>query len=147
MNKVLRDFGIRDRPEGFETGESRAMTRLNEVGNVEMKRLNLAGRRGEVKFESTGGIQGKYYKEVKVYDNFYPLDVRPAARTSTGPGGYVGFIEYSYRLLQSARKSNRAQASAETASIGSDIRGRETYRYHLNSAGVWSGGNGELVRR
>lgn len=146
-NKVLQDFGLRERPEGYVSGADRVFDRLTQVGRAELKRMNAEGRHGEVKFESAGGLRSKYYKEVKVYKEFYPLDSQPAARTATGDRGYVGYIEYSYEILEGARRNNRTEAAAENASIPTDNVGRETYRYSFNTGGVWSGGKGDKVRR
>lgn len=146
VDKVLQDFGVRERPEGYTSGTDRVYERLTEVGRSELRRMNTQGRHGEVKFEESGGLRAKYYKEVKVYENFYPLDAGPTARTSANERGYVGYIEYSYRIFQSARKSNRTEAAAEQATIPTTERGREKYRYRFSAGGVWRGGKGELVR-
>lgn len=145
--KVLQDFGLRARPEGYVSGTDRVFERLNNIGKSEMKRLNMQGRHGKVMFEGEGSLRGKYYKEVKIYENYYPLDARPASRTATGDRGYIGFIEYAYRMHQSARKSNRTEAAAERATIPVDERGRETYRYKFNSGGYWNGGDGERTKK
>ena len=143
---MLQDFGIKERPEGYESGADKVYARLNEVGQSEMKRLNLEQRHGEVKFDDKGDLHGKYYKEVKVYESFHPTDAQPTPRSAAGERGYNGYVEYSYRIFQSARKPNRAEALAETASVPTDERGRETYRYRFNSSGFWIGGSGETVR-
>ena len=69
-SKVLQDFGIKDRPEGYESGSDRVMARMNDVGKSEMKRLNLLERRGEVLYDDQDALRGRYYKAVKVYDRF-----------------------------------------------------------------------------
>ena len=146
-DKVLQDFGLRARPEGYVSGADRVFERLSNVGKGEMKRMNIEGRHGKVMFEADGGLRGQYYKEVKIYENYYPLDARSAPRTSAGERGYIGFIEYSYRMYQSARKSNRTEAAAERASIPVDERGRESYRYKFNAGGYWNGGDGERSKK
>lgn len=147
MDKVMYDFGVGEAPEGYVSGSDRVFQKLPEVGETEMKRLNTEGRHGEVKFQEDG-LHGKYYKEVKVYDNFYPLDAQPTSRNSQGQdGGYVGFIEYSYTIYQSQRKDTRAEASAESARIATSESGRETYRYRFSTGGNWNGKKGERSRR
>lgn len=147
MDKVLQDFGLQERPEGYVSSSDRVFERLSEVGQSELRRLNTQGRHGEVKFAEQDGIQGKFYKEVKVYENFYPLDATAAARTASGERGYIGYIEYGYQIYQSERKNTRAEAEAESANIPTGVTGREGYRYRFNSAGMWNGAPGEPARR
>lgn len=146
VDKVLQDFGVRDRPEGYLSGADRVFERLGELGKSEIKRMNMEARNGEIKFEDTAGLRAKYYKEVKVYENSYPLDASPTSRTTAHERGYVGYIEYSYRVFQSPRKSNRTEAAAERATIPTYERGREKYRYRFSGGGLWSGGKGEKVK-
>lgn len=146
-DKVLQDFGIQERPEGYVSGSDRVMERLNDVGKSELKRLNLKDRRGEVRYDDTDPLYGKYYKVVKVYERFYPLDANASGRTSgKRERGFVGYIEYSYSYYEGPRKSSRAEAAAQLADIPTGEGGRETYRYRFNSGGMWNGGKGELVR-
>lgn len=146
-DKVLQDFGIKDRPEGYVSGSDRVMERLNDVGKSELKRLNLKDRRGEVRYDDTDPLYGKYYRVVKVYERFYPLDANASGRTSgKRERGFVGYIEYSYSYHESPRKNSRAEAAAQLADIPTGEGGRETYRYRFNSGGMWNGGKGELVR-
>lgn len=146
MDKVLTDFGVRERPEGYQSESDKVYERLNEVGKVEMKRLNLEQRQGEVKFQEDG-LRGQYYKEVKVYENFYPLDAQSNARSTDGNQAFSGYIEFAYRIFQSPKKTSRAEAMAETASIPTDTQGRESYRYGFGPGGVWDGAKGERVRK
>ena len=145
-DKVLADFGLRDHPEGHVSGSDRVFEQLESVGAAEMKRLNAAGRHGEIKFEEEGR-RGQYYKEVKVYESFAPFDVSGTTGGGTRDRGYSGTIEYRYRIYQSERKPTRAEAAAESASIATDEAGRETYRYNFSTSGVWDGGQGERTRR
>ena len=92
-------------------------------------------------------MRGRYYKEVKVYESYFPLDAEAVNTGSQTERGYQGYIEYRYRIYQSARKPTRAEAMAATADIPTDEEGRETYRYRFNSSGVWTGGEGEPSRR
>jgi len=147
VNKVMGDFGLRERPEGYVSGSDKVMEKLGAMGEGELKRLNLAEQHGEVKFQEEAGIKGKYYKEVKVYEDFYPLDAQPIGRTASNRGGYYGYIDYAYRLYQSERKSTRAEASAESATIETDETGRETYRYVFGAGATWNGAPGEKIRR
>ena len=147
VDKVLQDFGLQDRPEGYETGGDKVFDRLNQVGESELNRLNRENRTGEVKYAEEAEFRGAYYKELKVYENYYPLDARPLGRTASGrQGGYTGLVEYAYRIYQSPRTSNRVEASAAMADIPTNIEGRETYRYTFGVGGVWDGKAGELVR-
>ncbi len=146
VQKIKYDFGLGEKPEGYVTGAEKVMANLRQVGEAEMKRMNLANRHGEVEFQQEGGFQGRYYKVVKIYENVYPLEARPITRTVEGGRGYVGYIEYSYRIYESERKTNRTEAEATSAAIRTEQVGRETYRYKFNSAGVWDGGEGEPTR-
>lgn len=149
-NTVLQDFGIQKRPDDYVSGEDKVFERLGNVGKTELVRLNKDAARGEVKFEDGGPLRGKYYKEVKVYENYYPLEAQSSSSGRAGPNkqrGYAGFIEYAYRIYQSPRKNSRTEANALTADIPTPERGRETYRYRFNSSGTWLGGKGEAVRR
>lgn len=146
IQKVKYDFGIGEKPEGYVTGTELVMANLRKVGESELKRMNMAGRHGEVKFQEEAGLQGKFYKEVKVYDNCYPLDARAVAKAAEGDRGYIGLIEYSYRIYQSERFNTRTEAEAASASIPTDISGRETYRYRFTAGGIWDGSPGELTK-
>ncbi len=146
FDKVLTDFGIRDQPEGHVSGADKVFQGLDTVGKTELKRLNQQSRHGEVKFQQDG-LRGMYYNEVKVYENYYPLDAQPVTRASEGTRGFNGYIEYSYRIYETARKSTRAEAMAEAANLPTEREGRERYRYGFTSAGTWNGGKGEKVRR
>lgn len=147
-NKVLQDFGLQERPEGYVSGSDRVFASLSDVARTELTRLNTENRYGEIKFDDMGGLIGRYYKEVKIYENFYPLEAMPSARIDANrTRGYVGYIVYRYRIYQSARVANRTLAAAEAPSIATDTRGRETYRYRFSGGGKWLGGKGERVRR
>lgn len=144
--KVLVDFGVKEKPEDYESGSDRVFAKLPDIGAVEMRRLNLEGRHGEVKYQDDG-FQGKFYKEVKVYENFHPLEARAYTQGGRhGERGYAGFIEYTYRIYQSARVSTRAEAMNQEARIGTSEEGRETYRYRFSYAGEWNGADGQLSR-
>ena len=144
--KVLADWGLRERPEGYVSGSDRIYEKLRDVGAGELDRMNRQGRSGEVRYEQDG-LRGAYFKEVKYYDNFYPLDVRPLSNTSQGRGGYHGYIEYTYRILQGARAATRAEAEATNADIPTGDEGREVYRYRFNEGGAWDGGKGERAKQ
>jgi hypothetical protein len=146
VNKVLVDFGVREQPEGYVSESDKVFQRLGEVGNTELKRLNIEQRQGEIKFQEEG-LRGLYYKEVKVYEACYPLDAQPNTRAADGNQAYTGYIEYAYRVYQSPKKPTRAAAAAESATIPTDIEGREAYRYGFGSGGVWDGRKGERVRK
>ncbi|MBN2307528.1 MAG: hypothetical protein JXR94_01070 [Candidatus Hydrogenedentes bacterium] len=147
VETVKYDFGIGEKPEGYEAPSEKVMAQLHSVAKAEMKRMNTEGRQGEVKYQELGEVQGKYYKESKIYEQYHPLDVQPISRGAQGERGYVGFIAYTYRIYQSERQSNRTEAAAASATISTTVTGRETYRYKFNSAGKWDGGEGEEVRR
>lgn len=146
-DKVMQDFGIKDRPEGYVSGADRVMERLNDVGKTEMNRLNMQNRAGRVEFDDTDELHGKYYKVQKRYERYYPLDANPSGRTSANrERGFVGYVEYTYQYYEGPRKSSRVEAAAAIADIPTHDDGRETYRYRFNSAGAWNGTRGELVR-
>ena len=147
VDKVLQDFGLRERPEGYVSGADRVLERLSNVGAAEMKRMNLDGQHGDVKFYQENEFRGKYYKEVKVYESFFPTDAKPISRSVDANRGYHGYIQYEYRIFQSPRKDSRTEAAAETASIPTDETGRETYRYTFSGNGEWNGGKGQRARR
>lgn len=144
---VLQDFGIRDRPEGYVSGSDLVFERLDGIGATELKRLNSRSRQGEVKFEDDAGLHGMYYKEVKVYEKFFPLDARATGRSGNrSDRGYAGTIDYAYEIYQGPRRATRTEAAAEVANIPTGDRGRETFRYRFSSGGTWNGARGESVR-
>ncbi|MFO7973638.1 MAG: hypothetical protein R6V12_03285 [Candidatus Hydrogenedentota bacterium] len=147
VEKVKYDFGIGEKPEGYVPISELVMKRLDSVGEMEMKRMNREARHGEIKFQDEGGLKGKFYKQVKVYENAIPLDASATSRGSTEDRGYVGYIEYVYRMYESPRKSRRAEAEAEPATIRTGESGHEVYRYRFGPTGVWDGGEGERTRR
>jgi hypothetical protein len=147
VNKVMSDFGLKQKPEGYVSDSDKAMERLNAAGLMEMKRLNQLELKGTIKFQPAGELHGKYYKEVKVYESFYPTDAQAVSRTSDMERGFYGYIEYAFRMYQSARKDTSAEASILTADVPTEVTGRERYRYMLNAGGEWNGGKGERVRK
>jgi len=146
VDKVLADFGLRDRPEGYESGSDRVYQRMETVGAAEMKRMNTAGRHGEIKFVEDGR-RGQYHKEVKVYESFVPVDVSGSTGGGARERGFSGTIEYRYRILCGEAKPTQAEAAALDANISSEETGRETYRYSFSSNGIWDGAPGEPARR
>lgn len=147
MNKVLVDFGLREKPEGYVSGSDMVFKRLDAVGSAEIKRMNLAEQHGAVKFQQDGGLRGKYYKEVKVYERYFPKDVQAVSRSSVGETGYVGYLDYEYRMYQSPRVDTSAEAAAATADVPTDVTGRDTYRYTFSGGGEWNAAKGEKVRK
>jgi len=146
-NKVLQDFGLQERPEDYVSGTDEVLARLKDVGATELDRLNRDDRDGDILYDDTDELHGKYYKTVKIYDRFYTVDANSTGKNSfNDQRGYVGYIEYVYELHESPRKNSRAEAIAELATIPSGEDGRETYRYRFDSSGSWNGANGELVR-
>jgi len=144
--KVLADFGLREHPEGHVSGSDRIFEQMDTVGATELKRLNAAARHGVIEFEGEG-VRGQYFKRVKVYESYHPMDARAITGGGARDRGYNGLIEYRYRVFEGARKSTRAEASAETADIPTNVEGRETYRYTFSMGGVWDGARGEPTRR
>lgn len=140
--KVLADFGLAERPEGYVSGADRVYEQMDSVGATEMKRLNAAERYGKILFEGEG-VRGKYFKEVKVYESYYPLDVQAVSGGGTRDRGFTGLIEYRYRIFKGAPRGTKTEAAAEPASISTDVVGKEIYRYNFSTGGVWDGGNGE----
>ncbi|HNV20559.1 MAG TPA: hypothetical protein PLB67_09465 [Candidatus Hydrogenedentes bacterium] len=147
IEKVKYDFGIGEKPEGYVSTSEIIMSRLNAVGQAEMKRMNREGRHGAIEFQDEGGLQGKYFKRVKVYENAVPLEASAVSRGSTDDRGYLGYIEYAYAMHESARKNTRAEAEAEPATIRTGETGREVYRYRFGATGAWDGAKGEPSRR
>ena len=146
-DKVLADWGLKERPEGYEAPSDKVYERLHIVGQQELERLQRENRNGEVKFEENG-LTGSYYKETRRYENYYPLDARATSRTSHAPeNGFYGYIEYAYRVMQGARFSNRTEAEASSADIPTGEDGRVTMRYRFTSGGAWDGGKGEVTDR
>lgn len=144
--KVLADFGLREHSEDYQAPSDAVFSRLDDVGKAEIKRLNLEERHGEVKFQEEG-LRGYYFKEVKVYEKFYPVDASATSGTAGRERGFLGLIEFRYRMFQSERKASRAEAAAETAGIPTGIEGSETYRYRFGPTGAWNSGKGELTRQ
>ena len=147
IEKVKYDFGLGEKPAGYVSGLDRVMQNLPRVGEMEIKRMNFEARQGEIKFQQGKGLQGKYYKEVKVYEKCYPLDAQAISKGENGERGYLGYIEYEYTIYQSERKATRAEAAASSATIPTMKKGRDVYRYHFSAGGNWDRGNGELTRR
>ena len=147
VEKVKYDFGIGEKPEGYESMSDKIMARLEAVGKTEMRRMNVEGRHGTTEFQQESNLQGSYYKQVKSYESYAALEAVPVSRGSQGERGYVGYIQFTYRMMQGERTSNRTQAEAESAGIRTDITGRETYRYTFGPGGTWDGAPGELTTR
>lgn len=144
--KVKYDFGIGEKPEGYETATDKIMDRLDAVGKTEMKRMNGSQRHGEVQFQEENELQGMFYKETKRYESYLVLDARSVTRGSQHGRGYVGFVEYTYQVYQGERRSTRAEAAAQPANIRTDERGREVMRYNFGPSGTWDGAPGESAR-
>ena len=144
-DKVLTDFGLRDAPEGYVTGSDRVFEEMDIVGTTELKRLNGQERHCEIKFDDQGR-RGSYYKEVKVYDSFIPMDVSGSPGGGGRSRGYTGTIQYKYRVLRGENKPTKAEAAGESATISSGEEGRESYRYNFSVSGIWNGAAGERSR-
>jgi hypothetical protein len=144
--KVLGDFGIVDRPDEYQSQAEQVRQNLSQVGPAELRRLNQQSRHGVIKYQEDG-LRGMYYKEVKIYEDFYPLDARATNNTNKRERGFDGFVEYTYQIYQSERRPNRTEAAAETATIPTGETGKELYRYRFNSGGVWNGSPGTIARR
>jgi ASC-1-like (ASCH) protein len=146
VQKVKYDFGVGEKPEGYVSGAEKVEARLNDVGKTEMKRMNAAGRQGDVVFSEEGPLRGKYYKKVKMYESFRPLEARPISHGGQGEHGFVGLIQYTFRIYEGERKNNRTEAAAASANLRTDVTGRETYRHRFGSGGGWDGAPGERTR-
>lgn len=145
VNKVLSDFGLREKPEGYVSETDKVFQRLGEIGATELQRLNLENRHGEVKFEQKGA-RGEYYKEVKVYTQYYPMDAKPVSHSGESGQSYTATITYTYQIYRSAPKATRVEAQEATADIPTETEGREIYRYSLGPGGVWDGQKGQKVK-
>lgn len=146
-DKVMVDFGLKEKPEGYQSQSDTIMAQLRGVGQGEMKRMNGTGRRGEILFQDDGGMQGMFYKEVKVYESCQPVDAQPYSTATPGERGYYGYIDYTYHIYQSERTPSKAEAETKTADIRTDKQGHETYRYRFAGGGSWDGHEGELTHR
>ncbi|MCA1902429.1 MAG: hypothetical protein LDL53_09485 [Candidatus Hydrogenedens sp.] len=145
VNKVLTDFGLKEKPEGYVSESDKVFQRLGEVGATELQRLNTENRHGTIKFEQKG-VRGEYYKEVKVYQQYYPIDAKPVSHSGESGQSYTATIGYSYSTYRSASKPTRAEAEEADADIPTGIEGREIYRYNLGPGGVWNGEKGQKVK-
>jgi len=146
VNTVLVHWGIRQAPEGTPNETDKIFNKLASVGEIEIKRMNQENQRGKILFQDKGDMRGKYYKESKVYENYFPVDVETASRVRGEDQGFVGFIEYSYRIYQSERKTNRTEAEAQAPCIPTDQTGRERYRYAFGPTGEWNSRKGQRAR-
>lgn len=146
MDKVLTDFGIREPGEDYVAPSDRVFDRLDGVGAQELRRLNSENRQGTVHFQEDTPLTGKYYREVKVYERYTPLDAQRVSR-GRGQAEYVCYIQYNYTVYQSDRFNTRTEAEAAPADINTGERGTEVYRYNVGPTGVWQGRRGELTRR
>ncbi len=144
--KIKYDFGIGEKPEGYESATDKIMSRLDDVGKTEMKRMNSGVRHGEINFQENEELKGMFYKETKRYESYLVLDARSLSRSSQRGRGYVGFVEYTYQVYQSERRTTRAAAAAQPANIRTDKRGREVLRYNFGPSGTWDGSSGETSR-
>jgi hypothetical protein len=144
--KVLSDFGLRERPEGYVSVADQVFAALEDVGKVELDRLNREARMGEVKFQEDG-LQGMYYREVKKYVRHRGLDAGVISGNSQDQRQYQGHIEYTYHIYQSARKLSRTEVAAEPAEIPIHEEGRIVLRYRFDAAGNWDGKPGDTSRR
>jgi hypothetical protein len=144
---VLQDFGIQERPEDYQSGSDTVIKAMENVGATELRRLNLSQRRGTVTFQKKE-LSTLYYKTMKKYTRSYPLDANAKSRNSQSKSkGFVGYIEYSYEIYESARFINRVDAQAAPAEIPAGERGREVYSYNFTTSGSWNGQAGKLVSR
>ena len=140
---VLQDFGIQDRPDDYVSGSEMVMKNMQTVGATELKRLNTEGRYGELVFDDSEALRGRYYKKVKKYIRAYPIEAKPVGRTANRQGsGFNGLIEYAYEIYEGPRFSNRTEANASDAEIPTGTRGRDTFRYRFSAAGNWDGNKG-----
>lgn len=145
-DKVLTDFGIKKQPEGHVSDSDRVFKQLDTIGPVEMKRLNLAQGENTVKFQNDG-LRGMYYKEKKVYESYYPLETSASGRSGDASEGFSGYIEFNYRVYQSARVSTRTEALSMDTDIPTDTTGSDVFRYRLNATGVWDGAKGQKAKK
>ncbi len=146
-NKVLSDFGLRERAEEGTTAADRVFDRLDHVGQAELNRLSAQHRHGEIEYEEEGPLRGHYYKQRREYVDYRPVDVTSSGGTGARERGYAGFIDYTYELYRSEPHRTRVEAQAATANIPTGVTERETLRYHFNSSGSWDGRAGEPTRR
>ena len=142
VNKVLTDFGVRKAPEEQTEVDSARLQKLAVVGEQELARLNQESRRGDVKCDTSDKMRALYYKEAKVYENFYPVDYTDVMSQDEEKRGFQGYIDFEYRMYQSERFPTRAEAAMANATVPSDQGGRERYRYSFTQGGEWNGRKG-----
>lgn len=140
---VLQDFGIQERSEDYVSGRDKTLETMRTVGAVEMKRLNTAGRQGELIYDDSEALRGKYYKRVKRYLRAHPLDAQAVGRQGNrNETGFNGTMAYSWEYYEGPRASNRTEAEAADAEIPTGVTGRELFRYRFSSGGIWDGAKG-----
>jgi hypothetical protein len=143
---VLQDFGLQERPDDYVSGREKVLESMRTVGATEMKRLNIAERHGELEYDDSDELRGKYFKRVKVYTRAYPIEANPIGRSGNRKEqGFTGLIEYSYEYYEGKRVPNRTEAQATDAVIPTGITGRDMYRYKFTSSGTWDGAKGSLT--
>ncbi|MFP4190845.1 MAG: hypothetical protein ACLFU6_02120 [Candidatus Hydrogenedentota bacterium] len=142
-NKVLSDFGMRERAEERSSAADRVFDRLDHVGQIELDRLNTQHRHGEIAYEEEGPLRGHYYKQRREYVDYRPVNVTPRGGSGAREKGDAGYIDYTYELYRSEPQNSRVEAQAATANMPTGATEKETLRYFFDSNGSWDGDPGE----
>ena len=158
-DRILPSFGIGDKPA--EDGISAEIVIREKLGMIavrEMRRLNNLPESNRVVFVPTpndplGG--GKYFREQRVYDRWYLVDIskgrdrqaRGAGQsTSRSSGSNLVTVQYRYRLHKSYPLPSRQEALTTNSMASSQTMDYERYRYSFDRRGEWDGKPGKFVK-
>ena len=158
-SRLLSRFGIGD--ETADDGmpvEFIIRQKLDMIALREMQRLNNLPESNRVVFVPTpndplGG--GKYFREQRVYDRWYLVDISKGRdRRSRGAGRSASIssvrnlvtVQYRYRLYKSYQLPSRQEALATSSMASTQTMDYERYRYVFDNRGEWDGKTGQLVK-
>ncbi|MCD6288184.1 MAG: hypothetical protein J7M12_03625 [Candidatus Hydrogenedentes bacterium] len=158
IDATLGGLGI----EKSKTSDSRTVqeiirSRIPIVAEQELKRLNYTAESTRIVFVRSQGDPlggGKYYKERRVYERWYPGEIKPSSR---GPKVSAGLnsnnrttswsvvIEYRYRTYRGPEKTSREEAAASETVAVDKSSAFERYKYGFDRHGQWDGKPGRLM--
>jgi len=156
---MLQRFGVGDETDDDGTPVDIVIRqKLEMIAVREMQRLNNLPESNQVVFVPTpndplGG--GKYFREQRVYDRWYLVDIskgrdrrsRGAGQsTSRSSGRNLVTVQYRYRLHKSYQLPSREEALATSSMASSQTMDYERYRYVFDNRGEWDGKPGQLVK-
>jgi len=158
-NQVLEDFGLRRRSAEDEPSvEVKIRQRMNEIAVREMRRLTNSPESSRIVFVPIPNHPlgtGTYYKERRVYDRYYILDVTKRRRSGQGSpmpdrrgaaDTYTVTVDYRCRVYRTHELATHDAARAGRATVLSEQMGYEQYKYTFDSHGEWDGKPGRLVK-